>query len=55
MNTVKTLTFDLFGTILDLGGSLKPYVADFLQGRNQDISIDTFWAIGPESGRCFIG
>lgn len=30
---VKALTFDLFGTVLDLGGSLTPYIAEFLTRR----------------------
>ena len=28
---VKALTFDIFGTVLDLGGSLTPYIEKFLQ------------------------
>ena len=30
---VKALTFDLFGTILDLGRSLTPYIADYLKSK----------------------
>ena len=30
---IKALTFDLFGTILDLGGSLTPYIAEFLRAK----------------------
>ncbi|MEM7530937.1 MAG: haloacid dehalogenase type II [Chloroflexota bacterium] len=41
---VKALTFDLFGTILDLGGSLTPYMAEFLQAKGSDVDPDTFWA-----------
>ncbi|MBX3053953.1 MAG: haloacid dehalogenase type II [Caldilineaceae bacterium] len=41
---VKALTFDLFGTVLDLGGSLTPYIAQFLQRENHDVSADKFWA-----------
>ena len=44
----KRLTFDLFGTILDLGGSLRPYIADFLQAKDAPISSDRFW--GPMAG-----
>ena len=29
---IKALTFDLFGTILDLGGSLTPYIAELSKG-----------------------
>lgn len=41
---VKALTFDLFGTILDLGGSLTPYIAAFLQKESPDVSPEKFWA-----------
>ena len=30
---VNTLTFDLFGTVLDLAGSLTPRIEAFLAGR----------------------
>jgi len=40
---VKALTFDLFGTILDLGGSLTPYIADYLKSKGSTISPDRFW------------
>ena len=42
-SNIKALTFDLFGTILDLGGSLTPYIADFLQAKDAPISSDRFW------------
>ena len=35
---IKALTFDLFGTILDLGGSLTPYIAEFLKAKDADIT-----------------
>ena len=35
---IKALTFDLFGTILDLGGSLTPYIAEFLKAKGADVS-----------------
>jgi 2-haloacid dehalogenase len=38
---VRALTFDLFGTILDLGGSLMPSLAAFLKGRG--VSPDRVW------------
>ena len=41
---VKALTFDLFGTVLDLGGSLTPYIATFLSGQGSDVDPDAFWA-----------
>ena len=40
---IKALTFDLFGTILDLGGSLTPYIAEFLRAKGADVSADRFW------------
>ena len=40
----KALTFDLFGTILDLGGSLIPFIHESLDVRDVEIiSADTFW------------
>ena len=40
---VKALTFDLFGTILDLAGSLTPFIGDFLQSKGREDSPDQFW------------
>ncbi len=40
----KALTFDLFGTILDLGGSLTPFIGDSLAARDAPVSTDRFWA-----------
>jgi 2-haloacid dehalogenase len=40
---VRALTFDLFGTILDLGGSLMPSIAAFLKDRHPSVSPDRFW------------
>lgn len=40
---VKALTFDLFGTILDLRGSLTPYIVDYLKSKESTISPDRFW------------
>ena len=41
----KALTFDLFGTVLDLGGSLMPYIAEFIHGRGADAEVEAsaFW------------
>ncbi len=40
----KALTFDLFGTILDLGGSLTPFIRKSLDARDVDnLSADEFW------------
>lgn len=43
VSTVQALTFDLFGTILDLGGSLTPPLRPFLQGKKATISAEQFW------------
>jgi len=40
---IKVLTFDLFGTILDLGGSLTPFIAESLTAHGTDVSPDEFW------------
>ena len=40
---VQALTFDLFGTILDLGGSLTPFIADMLREKGADITAEQFW------------
>ncbi|MFO8089977.1 MAG: haloacid dehalogenase type II [Desulfatiglandaceae bacterium] len=41
---IKALTFDLFGTVLDLGGSLQPYIEKFLQAKGTKLSAEDFWA-----------
>ncbi len=40
----KALVFDLFGTVLDLGGSLTPYIAVFLKEHGSDKDPADFWA-----------
>ena len=40
---VQALTFDLFGTVLDLGGSLIPFIDPFLKGRHAEIDSEAFW------------
>lgn len=42
-SSVKALTFDLFGTVLDLGGSLTPFIAKFLEMKGCDVSSQRFW------------
>ena len=37
------LTFDLFGTILDLGGSLKPAIAELLEREAPSRAPESFW------------
>ena len=39
----KALTFDLFGTVLDLGGSLTPHLKVFLDGRGSDLEPAAMW------------
>ena len=41
---IEALTFDLFGTVLDLGGSLTPFIARFLAAKNSRVSPDDVWA-----------
>ena len=41
---VKALTFDLFGTILDLGTSLSPAISAFLQATGASMTQAQFWA-----------
>jgi 2-haloacid dehalogenase len=40
---VKALTFDLFGTVLDLGGSLTPHIAELLRAKGKDVDAGHFW------------
>ena len=43
-SNIKSLNFDLFGTILDLGGSLIPFIHESLNVRDvENISADAFW------------
>ena len=46
LKSCKALTFDLFGTVLDLGGSLTPFIAEFIENKGADkqVSADTFWS-----------
>ena len=39
----KALTFDVFGTILDLGGSLTPFIAGFLKNKGASVGAERFW------------
>jgi len=43
LSETKALTFDVFGTILDLGGSLTPFIADFLQRKGAGVTAERFW------------
>ena len=40
---VTTLAFDVFGTVLDLTGSLTPPTRQFLQRKGTAVSAETFW------------
>jgi 2-haloacid dehalogenase len=40
---VHTLTFDIFGTVLDLTGSIVPVVKDYLASKNSAIEPEQFW------------
>ena len=42
--SIKALTFDMFGTVLDLGSSLEPYIAEFLATKDASVSEQEFWA-----------
>ena len=43
ISQVRTLTFDAFGTILDLGGSHAPRLSDFLKLKGSAISPEELW------------
>ena len=44
LENCKALTFDLFGTVLDLGGSLTPFIGQFLALKGSDADPAKFWA-----------
>jgi 2-haloacid dehalogenase len=44
LRLVHTLTFDVFGTILDLGGSHAPRLRAFLKSRGSDMTAEDLWA-----------
>ena len=44
LSQVDTLTFDVFGTILDLGGNLSGSIEQFLQRKNIPLSAKEIWA-----------
>ena len=41
--TVQALTFDLFGTVLDLGGSLTPAIASYLRDKGSSVPPERLW------------
>ncbi len=44
LERVRALTFDLFGTVLDLGGSLTPSIGTFLREQGSPVDPTAFWA-----------
>ena len=40
---VQALTFDLFGTVLDLGGSLTPAIASYLRDKGSSAAPEHLW------------
>lgn len=45
LTRVKALTFDLFGTILDLGGSLTPHLAEFVAKKRANVTAEHIWEL----------
>lgn len=43
LTNVHMLTFDAFGTILDLGGSHAPRLSQFIRAKNANITVDALW------------
>ena len=43
LENVRTLTFDLFGTVLNLSGSLVPALRKFFESRQIEIDAAEFW------------
>ncbi len=43
LQQVTTLTFDIFGTVLDLTGSMTPPSRRFLERKGATVSADRFW------------
>ena len=44
LENVTTLTFDIFGTVLDLTGSLVPPIRRFLSTKQTPVDAAEFWA-----------
>jgi FMN phosphatase YigB (HAD superfamily) len=44
LDRVTTLTFDIFGTVLDLTGSLVPPLERFLAARGASVDASSLWA-----------
>jgi len=43
LSSVRALTFDLFGTVLDLDGSLTPRIAEWLLAKKSNTDPAAFW------------
>jgi 2-haloacid dehalogenase len=43
LDLIHTLSFDAFGTILDLGGSHAPRLGEFLKSRGDEIAASELW------------
>lgn len=44
LSEIEALTFDVFGTVLDLAGSLTPFIAEFLASRDAQMSAEQCWS-----------
>ncbi len=44
LQRVHTLTFDVFGTVLDLSGSIVPVLREFLKSKKSKVKPDDLWA-----------
>ena len=44
ISQVNTLAFDMFGTVLDLGGSLVGPAGEFLRAHGSSVTGEAFWA-----------
>lgn len=44
LQRVHTLTFDIFGTVLDLSGSIVPSLREFLKAKGSRVNPDDLWA-----------
>lgn len=43
LENIRTLTFDVLGTVLDLGGSLAPHIDRFLMAHGSPLRAQHFW------------
>ena len=43
LSDVRTLTFDMFGTVLDLSGTIVPALRDFFRSNDEDADPAGFW------------